>query len=92
MPKSIMSSPAARAFALSAFRFKQFDTEIAAIPDTPPTARNSELVAVIYFGYGSTALNQGDREVLRDVVHRTALTTAMIFFIFVGATAFSTIS
>jgi len=30
-------------------------------------------------------------EVLRDVVHRTALTTAMIFFIFVGATAFSTI-
>ncbi|MCP5266468.1 MAG: TRAP transporter large permease subunit [Burkholderiaceae bacterium] len=29
--------------------------------------------------------------VLRDVVHRTALTTAMIFFIFVGATAFSTI-
>jgi len=30
-------------------------------------------------------------EVLRDVVHRTALTTSMIFFIFVGATAFSTI-
>jgi len=30
-------------------------------------------------------------DVLREVVHRTALTTAMIFFIFVGATAFSTI-
>ncbi len=29
--------------------------------------------------------------VLRDVCHRTGLTTAMIFFIFVGATAFSTI-
>ena len=28
---------------------------------------------------------------LPDVVHRTALTTAIIFFIFVGATAFSTI-
>ena len=31
------------------------------------------------------------REVLTSVIHRTALTTAMIFFIFVGATAFSTI-
>ncbi len=31
------------------------------------------------------------KEVLTSVVHRTALTTAMIFFIFVGATAFSTI-
>lgn len=30
-------------------------------------------------------------EVLQGVVHRTALTTAMIFFIFVGAVAFSTI-
>lgn len=30
-------------------------------------------------------------EVIRDVCHRTGLTTAMIFFIFVGATAFSTI-
>jgi TRAP-type mannitol/chloroaromatic compound transport system permease large subunit len=29
--------------------------------------------------------------VLRDVCHRTGLTTAMIFFIFVGATAFSTL-
>ena len=29
--------------------------------------------------------------VLRDVCHRTGLTTAMIFFIFVGATAFSSI-
>ena len=31
------------------------------------------------------------RQVVRDVCHRTGLTTAMIFFIFVGATAFSTI-
>ncbi|SDF09294.1 MULTISPECIES: TRAP transporter large permease [Thalassobaculum] len=31
------------------------------------------------------------RQVLTQVIHRTALTTAMIFFIFVGATAFSTI-
>ena len=31
------------------------------------------------------------KDVLEQVVHRTALTTAMIFFIFVGATAFSTI-
>ncbi|MEX2518430.1 MAG: TRAP transporter large permease subunit [Paracoccaceae bacterium] len=30
-------------------------------------------------------------EVLKSVIQRTALTTAMIFFIFVGATAFSTI-
>jgi TRAP-type mannitol/chloroaromatic compound transport system permease large subunit len=30
-------------------------------------------------------------DVLRQVIHRTALTTAMIFFIFVGATAFSTL-
>jgi TRAP-type mannitol/chloroaromatic compound transport system permease large subunit len=30
-------------------------------------------------------------DVLQGVVHRTALTTAMIFFIFVGATAFSTL-
>ena len=31
------------------------------------------------------------KSVLTQVIHRTALTTAMIFFIFVGATAFSTI-
>jgi len=31
------------------------------------------------------------KDVLTQVIHRTALTTAMIFFIFVGATAFSTI-
>jgi TRAP-type mannitol/chloroaromatic compound transport system permease large subunit len=31
------------------------------------------------------------KDVLEQVIHRTALTTAMIFFIFVGATAFSTI-
>jgi len=31
------------------------------------------------------------KQVVKDVCHRTGLTTAMIFFIFVGATAFSTI-
>jgi len=31
------------------------------------------------------------RDVMTQVIHRTALTTAMIFFIFIGATAFSTI-
>ncbi|MEM7745004.1 MAG: TRAP transporter large permease subunit [Pseudomonadota bacterium] len=31
------------------------------------------------------------KTVIRDVCHRTGLTTAMIFFIFIGATAFSTI-
>jgi TRAP-type mannitol/chloroaromatic compound transport system permease large subunit len=45
--------------------------------------------------FGSLVLAIANRtlshDVLRDVVHRTALTTAMIFFIFVGATAFSTI-
>ncbi|MDF1719381.1 MAG: TRAP transporter large permease subunit [Minwuia sp.] len=30
-------------------------------------------------------------QVMREVCHRTGLTTAMIFFIFVGATAFSTV-
>lgn len=30
-------------------------------------------------------------DVLRSVIHRTSLTVAMIFFIFVGATAFSTV-
>ena len=30
-------------------------------------------------------------DVLRQVIHRTSLTVAMIFFIFVGATAFSTV-
>jgi len=45
--------------------------------------------------FGSLVLATFNRtltgKVLTEVVHRTALTTAMIFFIFVGATAFSTI-
>ncbi len=53
--------------AKSTYRFKQFDTEVAAVPKDTPAARNSELVAVIYFGYGSTVLNENDREILRDV-------------------------
>lgn len=53
--------------AKSTFRFTQFDTKTAAKPDTQPSARNSELVAVIYFAYGSTALSRNDREILRDV-------------------------
>jgi len=69
-------APAAAAEpAKSAYRFKQFDTNTAAKPaDAPaqaavqaPAAGNSELVAVIYFGYGSTALNRNDRDILRDV-------------------------
>jgi TRAP-type mannitol/chloroaromatic compound transport system permease large subunit len=45
--------------------------------------------------FGSMVLAAFNRtltlDVLRDVCHRTGLTTAMIFFIFVGATAFSTV-
>lgn len=45
--------------------------------------------------FGSMVLAAFNRtltmDVLREVCHRTGLTTAMIFFIFVGATAFSTI-
>jgi len=54
--------------AKSTFRFKQFDTELAAKPKDTPVTRNRELVAIVYFGYGSTVLNQNDREILRDVV------------------------
>ncbi|WP_417515495.1 TRAP transporter large permease [Minwuia sp.] len=45
--------------------------------------------------FGSMVLAAFNRtltmEVVREVCHRTGLTTAMIFFIFVGATAFSTV-
>ena len=51
----------------SAFRFTQFDTKAAAKPNTQLSARTSELVAIIYFSYGSTALNRNDREVLHGV-------------------------
>jgi outer membrane protein OmpA-like peptidoglycan-associated protein len=53
--------------AKTTYRFKQFDTNTAAVPAVTPMAQKSELVAVIYFSYGSTALNQNDREILSDV-------------------------
>ena len=52
----------------SAFRFTQFDTKTAALPGAPAAARDSQLVAIIYFAYGSTVLDGTDREILRDVV------------------------
>ena len=56
-------------------------------------ATPTEAAGVGAFGSLILAVSNGTltREVLRDVVHRTGLTTAMIFLIFVGATAFSTI-
>jgi TRAP-type mannitol/chloroaromatic compound transport system permease large subunit len=56
-------------------------------------ATPTEAAGVGAFGSLILAVANGtlSGNVLRDVVHRTALTTAMIFFIFVGATAFSTI-
>jgi TRAP-type mannitol/chloroaromatic compound transport system permease large subunit len=56
-------------------------------------ATPTEAAGVGAFGALVLALVNGtlSYEVLRDVCHRTGLTTAMIFFIFVGATAFSTL-
>lgn len=56
-------------------------------------ATPTEAAGVGAFGSLILALANGTltKDVLRDVVHRTGLTTAMIFLIFVGATAFSTI-
>ena len=56
-------------------------------------ATPTEAAGVGAFGALVLALVNGTLsfEVLRDVCHRTGLTTAMIFFIFVGATAFSTL-
>jgi TRAP-type mannitol/chloroaromatic compound transport system permease large subunit len=56
-------------------------------------ATPTEAAGVGAFGSLVLAVANGtlSGDVLREVVHRTALTTAMIFFIFVGATAFSTI-
>lgn len=60
--------------AKSAYRFTQFDKPTAtqsAVATTPSPAtgpaRNSALVAVVYFDYGSTVLTENDRAVLRDV-------------------------
>ncbi len=54
-------------------------------------ATPTEAAGVGAFGSIILALFNGTltKQVLTDVCHRTALTTAMIFFIFVGATAFS---
>jgi TRAP-type mannitol/chloroaromatic compound transport system permease large subunit len=54
-------------------------------------ATPTEAAGVGAFGSIILALFNGTltRQVLTEVCHRTALTTAMIFFIFVGATAFS---
>lgn len=56
-------------------------------------ATPTEAAGVGAFGATVLAIVNGtlSRDTLTQVVHRTALTTAMIFFIFVGATAFSTI-
>jgi outer membrane protein OmpA-like peptidoglycan-associated protein len=58
--------------AKSTYRFTQFDkpsaTQSAAMSTpSPAPARNSVLVAVIYFAYGSVNLNENDRAVLHDV-------------------------
>ena len=54
-------------------------------------ATPTEAAGVGAFGSIVLALFNGtlNKTVLTDVVHRTALTTGMIFFIFVGATTFS---
>ncbi|MEZ5932349.1 MAG: TRAP transporter large permease subunit [Alphaproteobacteria bacterium] len=54
-------------------------------------ATPTEAAGVGAFGSIILALFNGTltKDVLAEVCHRTALTTAMIFFIFVGATAFS---
>ena len=56
-------------------------------------ATPTEAAGVGAFGAVVLALFNGtfNLRLLKDVVDRTTLTTAMIFFIFVGATAFSTI-
>ncbi len=56
-------------------------------------ATPTEAAGVGAFGSMFLAWTNGTltRQVLGEVCHRTGLTTAMIFFIFVGATAFSTI-
>lgn len=56
-------------------------------------ATPTEAAGVGAFGAMILAFINGSltMEVMRAVVHRTALTTALIFFIFVGATAFATV-
>ena len=60
--------------AKTTYRFTQFDKPTAtqsAVVSTPSPApalaRNSQLVAVVYFAYGSVVLNENDRAVLHDV-------------------------
>jgi len=55
---------------------------------TPTEAAGVGAFGSLILAFANRTLNM---DVLRDVVHRTGLTTAMIFLIFVGATAFSTI-
>jgi len=55
---------------------------------TPTEAAGVGAFGSMVLAYVNGMLNM---DVLRAVVHRTSLTTAMIFLIFVGATAFSTI-
>ncbi|HEY5598979.1 MAG TPA: OmpA family protein [Kiloniellales bacterium] len=56
--------------ATSRYRFTQFDKPSAdqsAALSTPSPVRDSELVAIIYFRYGSVSLNENDRAVLGEV-------------------------
>lgn len=55
---------------------------------TPTEAAGVGAFGSLVLAWFNRTLN---KEVLTSVIHRTALTVAMIFFIFVGATAFSTI-
>ncbi|MEM1159731.1 MAG: TRAP transporter large permease subunit [Pseudomonadota bacterium] len=55
---------------------------------TPTEAAGVGAFGSIVLAYMNGTLT---KDVVRQVCHRTGLTTAMIFFIFVGATAFSTI-
>lgn len=68
-PGKVLPVPAAEPAApqpeQSAFRFPQFEPGAAA---PAPAPARSDLVGVIYFGYGSTALSVRDQDILRDVV------------------------
>ena len=55
---------------------------------TPTEAAGVGAFGSIFLAFMNGTLSS---QVLRDVCHRTGLTTAMIFFIFIAATAFSTI-
>ncbi len=55
---------------------------------TPTEAAGVGAFGALVLAWVNRTLNW---DVLRQVIHRTSLTVAMIFFIFVGATAFSTV-